>query len=168
MADTYDLITSTTLSSTASDVTFSSLGSYTDIRIEVSCQTSEPANIGLQFNGDTGTNYDWVSLNARTEGGSPVSAKSSNAGSVSINWYIASVTNAWAKMFVDIMSYRNSTRKTILARAITTSGNATFSGNELIAGTWRNTAAISSIKVFPGSGTFNVGTTITLYGIQAA
>jgi hypothetical protein len=168
MADTYDLIASTTLSSTAADVTFSSLGSYTDIRVEVSCQTSEASNIGLQFNGDTATNYDWVSLNGRSEGGSPVSAKASNAASLSINWYTASVTNAWAKIFVDIMSYRNSTRKTILSRAITTSGNSTFSGNELIAGTWRSTSAITSIKVISGGGTFNVGTTITLYGIQAA
>jgi hypothetical protein len=34
-------------------------------------------------------------------------------------------------------------------------------------GTWQSTSAISSIKIFPDTGSFGAGTSITLYGVSA-
>ena len=34
-------------------------------------------------------------------------------------------------------------------------------------GTWQSTSAITSIKIFPDSGSFGIGTSVTLYGVSA-
>jgi hypothetical protein len=63
------------------------------------------------------------------------------------------------------MNYANTTtNKSFLARASKGS-----SGVDLVAGLWRNTAAINSITFYePGARLFGIGSTFTLYGIAAA
>jgi hypothetical protein len=64
------------------------------------------------------------------------------------------------------MNYSNSTtNKTVLSRG----GNAATWVTTNV-GLWRNTAAITSIKVFASDGTSNMnsGSTFSLYGILAA
>ena len=59
MAITYEPIATTTLGSATASVTFSSLGSYTDIVLVCSVQSasSGDARINIRFNGDTASNY---------------------------------------------------------------------------------------------------------------
>jgi hypothetical protein len=62
------------------------------------------------------------------------------------------------------MNYSNSTtNKTVVARA----NNAGNQLNALVA-LWRNTAAITNVTVDAIFGSFNSGTTVSLYGIASA
>jgi hypothetical protein len=63
------------------------------------------------------------------------------------------------------MNYANGTsHKTALSRASTEGGSQVFANTWL----WRNTAAITSIKIEAASGNLDTGSTFTLYGILAA
>jgi hypothetical protein len=58
MTATYEKIATSTLGSTASDVTFSSIsGSYTDLVLIVNETCSTGSGLNVQFNSDTGSNY---------------------------------------------------------------------------------------------------------------
>ena len=61
---TYTPIATTTLSSAQSSVTFSSLGSYTDIILVYAGTGTSTDTQGIRFqvNGDTGTNYSNTTL----------------------------------------------------------------------------------------------------------
>ena len=62
------------------------------------------------------------------------------------------------------MNYANTTTyKTNISRS-----NNASTGVDAIATLWRNTAAITSVKVYPASGNMATGTIATLYGIKAA
>ena len=155
MAATYEPIATTTLGSAQSSVTYSSLGSYTDIVIVYNGTTDN--NLSLRFNGDTGSNYSVTRM-----GGYGSSASSSRYTSQTLmlgNYSVANTTAIW-----QVFNYSNSTTyKTALAKG----GGADY-GTEAYVGLWRNTAAITSITVLPSSGNLASGSTITLYGIKAA
>ena len=68
---------------------------------------------------------------------------------------------------LQLMNYSNTTTyKTILSRT-----NAAANGVDATVGLWRSTSAITSIEIGKNSGmsgTFQIGSTFTLYGIKAA
>jgi len=78
MALTYTLIASNTVGSTpVTSVTLSSIPStYTDLLVKFSTRNNDNVNsfahIGMRFNGDTGTNYNYVIL--RGDGSGAISA----------------------------------------------------------------------------------------------
>ena len=159
MPATYEPIATTTLGSAASSITFSSIpNTYTDLRLVVRINTS--GNTNLQFNGDTGTNYSVTALE-----GNGTSASSARRTSDSSMWgQQSSLNNNGSLWTVDIFAYAGSTNKTCL---MTTSADKNGSGTvETTVGLWRSTSAINSIYFF--GGTYNAGTTATLYGIKAA
>lgn len=163
---TYKLISSTTLGSAASSVTFSSIpATYTDlILISVATNTnSNGTGLGIRFNSDTATNYSKLYLYG--DGTSAVSGRNANQTSISIS-NMDVTTAEFGTAVTHIQNYSNSTTyKTLLSR-----GGATTSGNLVIfyTGTWRSTAAISTITLLPDAGNLNANSTFTLYGITAA
>lgn len=167
---TYTTIATTTLGSSQSSVTFSSLGSYTDLVLDVTGTSNIPANVGLRFNSDTGSNYSWTNLFERSEGsGARGTGKTTNQNILYCNWYTAITADALVQIKVNIQGYANSTtNKTILSRANTTPGNTTFSGNEIIFGLWRSTSPITSVTVYCDGANFSAGSKFNLYGITAA
>jgi len=168
---TYTPIASTTLGSSQSSVTFSSLGSYTDLVIDVTGTSAAAANVIIRFNGEnTGTNYSFIGLNNRSEGAGTavVTARTGGTSYMNINWYTAFTGDARSQSKIHIMNYRGSTYKSVLIRSITAPGNSTFSGNEVITGLWRNTAAITSVQIVCDGSTFSSGSTFNVYGIASA
>jgi hypothetical protein len=162
MPSTYSTIATTTLGSAAASITFSSLGSYTDIRLIL--RTVSPSNsdtINIRLNGDTGTNYSVTILGGNGSTAGSERRTSSNYMFVSNNY--VNVVDGTA--IFDFMNYRNTTtNKTVLMR----SGNAANSTTASVR-LWRNTAAITSIELSIASAyTFGTGTTATIYGITAA
>jgi hypothetical protein len=150
------------LASTASTVTFSSIPQgYTDLVIvAVPIAGSGGADLSIRFNSDSGSNYSHTILWGT--GSSAGSNRYSNQTYILCDYY-GSVGSNPSTRFINVMNYSNTTTyKTVLARA----GNA-GSGTDAIVGTWRNTAAITTIDIFQGP-TFGVGSTFTLYGIAAA
>lgn len=165
MATTYEPIATTTLSSAATTYTFSSIPStYTDLVLAISSTVATVNNSTyIQFNGDnTGGNY---SITLLTSGGSGSSTRFTTYNTPYVQYYSVpgSSTNPDATL-VNINNYSNtSTYKSFLSR----SGHGSY-GTDAVVGTWRNTAAINSIKIIQPTYNFNVGSTFTLYGIKAA
>ena len=154
-------IATQTLTANASSITFSSIPQdYTDL-ILVTSGASQPAGGGaafLRFNGDTGTNYSYLYMFG--SGSATSTGRFSNTTGVPTNRHNTTEGGGMGH----IMNYSNTTTyKTTISHG---AGN-----NIAIAytGSWRSTAAITSITIFPESGPgWATGFTATLYGIKAA
>ena len=162
---TYDKIATTTLGSAASSITFSSIAaSWTDLRLVLVDLDSNTSTQFIQFNGSTATNYSFTLL----AGNGTAASSTTLAGIPSISlgsWFGASTTIPNFST-VDIFSYAGSTYKTSL---VSNSYDANGSGGTYRSvALWSSTAAITSILISRSTGTFNTGTTATLYGIKAA
>ena len=159
MATTYTQIASQTLNSTTSSVNFSNIsGSYTDLVLVVAgTLTTGTDNIALQFNGDTGNNYSVVSMLG--DGSAASAFRSSNIA----NAGRCAMGTSSSSAIYSVNGYSNSTMyKTVLGRG----GMSSYGVDERVS-TWRNTAAITSILVFPTTYSFASGTVVSLYGITA-
>jgi hypothetical protein len=163
---TYEKIASTTLGSANATITFSSIpATYTDLRLVVTGTSNFTHTTGMQFNGDTGTNYS----ETRLEGDGATATSAGNTGVSYLRFY--GFTTTPTMFTVDLFSYAGSTNKTSLG---ITSADLNGSGNvRRYAQLWRSTSAINSISFGPGvsgaSGTtYSIGTTATLYGILKA
>lgn len=158
MPSTYTPIATTTLGSAASSVTFSSISStYTDLILIFNGKGGTSGNITFQFNSDTSTNYS----------ASIIYGDGSASGAVSVTnqttMNIGSVGTDWTTNTFSIMNYSNSTTyKTVVGR---------YSRSDEVGakiGLWRSTSAITSIVVSKSSGTYDVGSSFTLYGVKSA
>jgi len=165
MADTatYDKIATTTLGSAASSITFSSIAaSWTDLRLVIVPTSTAANDIQMQFNGDTATNYSYTSL----RGNGTSAASSAQTTVANISWTLGGQIDSIPHFYTgDVFSYSGSTYKTILMSSQEDDNGSGIVGRTV--GLWRNTAAITSIRLFTGVN-FLTGTTATLYGIKSA
>jgi len=160
MPTTYDPIATQTLVSAASSVTFSSIPStYTDLVLIVnSARTASNDSVSLEFNGDTGSNYSRLLMYGT--GSSAATFRESNATLIEIG---VQDTSNCTNIF-NVINYANTTsNKSVVARANATGVRVSYG-----IGVWRNTSAITSIKLATGGSTFIAGSVFTLYGIKAA
>ena len=161
MATTYQPIETQTLGSNAASLTFTSVPStYTDIVLEFSYPSSGTSGyqIGLRFNGDTGSNYSATVMYGETSTGS---ARTSNL-SYARTGHAAGTTSF--VMRCNIQNYSNSTTcKSVIAR----NGVVNTGVYETVA-LWRSTSAITSITIMIDGGTLPAGAIATIYGIKAA
>lgn len=157
MTTTYDCIATTTLSTSQSSVTFSAINNgFTDLVLMMGGSQSTGTNICMRLNSDTGTNYSDIGLNSYT-------SVTSNNNSNQPRFFWGPWDSNMAVATFHLQSYANTNvNKTIICR--------TSSANYFVVaavGLWRNTNAITTIEVFPDSGSFNSGTVLSLYGIKA-
>ena len=164
MAVTYDKIATNTLGSAASSVTFSSIpATYTDLVLVINAKGSASSYPTIRLNGDSSTNYSDTELNGN--GSNAASGRNSNTSVMyftrSAVWTTSEFTfNAIA----NFQNYSNATTyKTVLSRA-----NAAGSSVDAVVSLWRSTAAINQIVVSATTGTMEIGSTFTIYGIKAA
>jgi len=171
MPATYEPIATTTLGSAATNITFSSIpATYTDLRLVLVARSDRAINsidsVYFQVNSNTATNYSNTLLYGD---GSVQSYRESSASQILAASIPASgaTSGIFGLLIIDIFSYAGSTNKTFLCDS---SGDSNGSGRtQRAVALWRNTAAITSTKVYPAFGTnFITGTTATLYGIKAA
>jgi len=169
MANTYTLIASNTLSSSAASVTFSAIpNTYTDLVLRVSSRNNDTGTSEgflTQFNSDTSTNYSWRAL--LVGGGAPGSQGYSNQADIENRQAGNGATsNTFSSMEIYIPSYTASQNKPVSSYYVIEK-NVTDAYIGVEAGLWRNTAAISSIKLFNnGSIVFASGSSFFLYGIK--
>jgi hypothetical protein len=167
MATTYNKIASTTLGSASATITFNSIpATYTDLRIVVVGTASGNANVELTFNGDNsgaGTNYSRTALGA--DGATATSTRDTNLPYI-VNYLVFFRTSQPVFNSFDVFSYAGSTFKTVLCEGAADTNGAGGVGRTV--GLWRDTAAITSLRLAFASQTFSTGTTATLYGIKAA
>ena len=164
MAATYTPIASATVGTATTTVTFSSIPStYTDLVVASSIQVSGNVNVFMTFNSDSGANYSFTLLQG--DGSTASSGRVSNQTRIQLDSvaYPPFSGSSFAPGIVHINNYSNATTyKTALIRA-----NNGAVGVSVFAGLWRSTAAITTITFVAGAVNFAVGTTFTLYGIQA-
>ena len=156
---TYTLINSTTLSTAAATVTFSSIpGTYTDLVIVITGTVSIANNPTLQFNSDTGSNYSWTYLSG--SGTAAASGRGSSQTSILTGGF---GTSTIGNAIYHIQDYSNATtNKTVINRHNRSDDSVTT-----WVGLWRSTAAITSVILGAGGGNWNSGSTFKLYGIEA-
>lgn len=169
MALTYSLIASNVLSSTAANVTFSSIPStYTDLLLFVSARgdvASSIANLDVTINNITGTSYSYTYLlgNGATA--------SSNRGSSVPAFFLGhtdatnSLTGVFGSAEIYIPSYTANRIKPIAGISIQENNTITARqyGN---AGLWNNTSAITSIRIAPDANNWIASSSFYLYGIK--
>lgn len=170
MSSTYTPISTTTVTSAISSVTFTSIPqTYTDLVIVISATDGTPgtsfSNIQFRFNSDTGTNYSWTEMYGNGTSGTSHRGTSTTGG-----WggYMSSIASIFSAHTLNVMNYSNSSIfKTTIARnnfgALSSSTNRVTGANVSL---WRNTNAITSITL-NGAISFASGTTLSLYGIKA-
>ena len=171
---TYTLISSNVLTTTAASVTFSSIpATFTDLVVRVSARCSVGAartGLNLTLNGSSVAVYSYTILYA-----SGASASSYNGGSsTSLAEFIGangatSTTNTFANDEIYIPNYASSAYKVlsgVTAQEINSTGNNL---NQVAAGLWSNTAAITSITLVDNNASnFVSGSSFYLYGISNA
>jgi hypothetical protein len=165
MPATYEPIATTTLSSAAALITFSSISSaYTDLRLVFVLSTSAGQGPNVTFNNDTNTLYSFTYINGAGAGAS--TGKSTNQDRFTTYWATSYPTTSPAMFTMDLFSYRSSINKTAL---FSTSMDKNGSGEiNRFVGLYRSTSPITSIELISPSGNFTAGSTATLYGILKA
>jgi hypothetical protein len=160
MAVTYEPLATTTLSSSASNIEFTSIsGSYTDLVLVTSGTASAATNLAFQVNSDTGSNYSATLLKGNGSTASSYRYSSGTSGR------LGEVNNSTMGVFItSFQNYSNATTyKTVLTRS-----NVVSDHTSAWVSLWRSTSAITSIKILPDSGTLSTGFTATLYAVKAA
>ena len=169
MANTYELISSNILSTATASVTFSSIpATYTDLVVRATFRATGSGTgreMAVSFNGTT-TGYSFTLLNGTS--GVITSTRSSNDSSLSqlAMDSAGNTADTFSSFEAYIPSYTASQNKPVLLM-IATEENATNSAwLQANAGLWRNTAAITSVKVDAQFTTFVSGSSFYLYGIK--
>lgn len=139
-------------------------GTYSHLQLRILQRSTTPNNTNMTFNSDTGSNYNWHEL----YGDGSTAASASSAGSVTFMKasYLESITAGYVgASVIDILDYSN-TSKNKTMRALTGS-DANGTGYILLrSGLWRNTAAITTIRLTPATGSWDNYASIALYGIK--
>jgi hypothetical protein len=169
----FDLLETTTLTSSASSVSFTGLGSYSDyahLQIRFLVRSSRSAisdALVLNVNGDTGNNYRAHML--RGSGSSVTSAAYLDQNRIEVCNIIGDTgaTGNFNAGVMDLLDFA-STSKNKTFRQL--SGQTTNSQNiEFRSGLWQSTSAITSLVFAQESGpNFVSGTRFSLYGIKGA
>ena len=135
---------------------------YTDLTLVCVLTAGNTGDAYLRFNGDTGSNYSDTVL--RGNGTSVSSVRDSSSAGIDIGAVSTITSSEVGIVTIQILNYANATTyKTSLIRFSEPTGWVSS-----ICGTWRSTAAITSIDVTSRGGNWGSGSTFTLYGTKAA
>ena len=162
---TYVPIQAITLSAATADVTFTGIPqTFTDLVLVVGrlkSTTSSPY-LCFQFNSNTSTDYSVTHIEGT--GSSAVSSRLSSQNQITTGNSVGLGTTADAMVITHFMNYSNTTtNKTAMSRVSVIGGS--FPGTGAAVGLWRQTSAITSIRVFNNAGNLPADCTLTLYGI---
>jgi len=173
-ASSYDLLETTTLTSSASSVTFSGLGSYSDyahlqIRWVGRTDYSGVSTTGVRLNGDSGSNYSHHYLQGN---GSAVSAYGWPSNAYAQGGYFpgsGSGTDIFGTSILDILDFTSTTKNTTLRILSGVNPTSGLTAVGLFSSVWLSTAAVSSTTIFPATNdNYVTGSRFSLYGIKGA
>jgi hypothetical protein len=157
--NTYTPLATVTLTGTDSEIVFASIPStYRDLIVVMTPIGSGTANDSLYLKLNTSTaDFSYVQMYGDGSG------KGSNSGSGGrfTNYYNS--TGRVYNSVLQVMDYSATDKhKTYLSRF-----NADNSGVGAFAGRWAQTTAVNSLSIYPGAGSFAIGSTFSLYGVIA-
>jgi hypothetical protein len=172
MPTTYEAIATVTVGSGgAANIEFTSIpATFTDLAVKTSLRTDGSSangwqSIALTFNNST-SSYSGILLIGRGDL-SPASITSATS-SIEFAAYssdAAATANTFGSNEIYIPNYTSSNNKSV-SSDVANENNAARALAGLVAGLWSNSAAITSVKLVPNSGSFVQHSTATLYGIK--
>lgn len=165
MPGSYESIQTVTTTGGETSISFTSIPStYSHLQIRFVSNASTNDNY-MRFNSDSGTNYVWHNIYG--DGSSvAVYTPGINQNKVSAGYGSVNASNTYSGGAVcDILDYasanKNKTTRSLSGYDENGSGYALFHS-----GLWMSTAAITSITIFPGSGSIKAGSIFALYGVN--
>ena len=157
----------------AANVEFTSIpATYTHLQVRCIARSDRAASnfdgVAFQFNSDTAANYSAHNLSGDGSSASAeAAANASNMNAVLISG-VSAGANGFGAGITDILDYANTNKY----KTIRTLGGMDNNGSGLVrfsSGSWRNTNAITSIKMIStNSANFVQYSTFALYGIKSA
>jgi hypothetical protein len=165
----YQLIESQILSVAASEITFSSLATYSStfrhLQIRYTAKNSSSATgINVRFNGETGSIYS----RHHTRGNGSATASAAVASQTSIPMLEAMANSTTADVFaagvLDILDAYSTTKNTTLKAMYGNQINP--AGVYLTSGLIQSTSAIGSITLTTSANDFIAGSRFSLYGLE--
>lgn len=168
----YELITSTILSSTSASVTFSNLGTaaagYKHLQIRATVRDTRNGFSGsnhyLRLNGDTGNSYAMHQLygtGSSVGSGAATSATSIYIGDVPA---VGGTTGAYAAEIIDILDFASTSKYKTVRGLCGMAQN--YNWISLNSGVWMSTNAVTSITIFSNLGNLETGSRFSLYGLR--
>ena len=171
MANTFELIASSTLASAASTIDFTSIPStYTDLCLKASLRSSDAAafvNYTLKFNASGGTAYSVRVLYGSGSAATSASSSGAAAGDYGFQDGAGATASTFANVEIYIPNYAGSAYKSWSTDQVQ-ENNATAAYAGLLAGLWSNTAAINQVTLTSSAGNFVTNSTAYLYGVKNA
>lgn len=175
LGDYESIQTVTVGSGGAADIEFTSIPStYQHLQIRHFCISNRTTyaveDIVMRFNGDTAANYSRHGL--RGNGATAASVAEANASYILLEYSSGtSVSNFFGVGVTDILDYRDTNKYTTSRSLSGTDTNGLVAGEPgriyLTSGNWRNTNAITSIKMSPLNGNqWLQHSHFALYGIR--
>tara|TARA_R110000822_G_scaffold26544_3_gene79846 strand:+ start:427 stop:993 length:567 start_codon:yes stop_codon:yes gene_type:complete len=170
-AGAFDLLETQTLASNAASITFTALDTlaagYQHLQIRFAARSADSVtgarDLGIRLNGDTGTNYSYHNLRGT---GSAVQALGGSTTNVMFQEEVfvgnSEASGIFGSGVVDILDY-NATSKFTTIRTLL-GYNASSSRLALSSGSWRNTDAVTSVLLYPNSGSILAGSRFSIYG----
>ena len=163
VAGDYQSIATTTVGGAgAASITFSSIpATYQHLQVRSLMTSSATGEFTAAFNADTGANYYRHFLYG--DGTLPYSG--ANALSSFVGYQAGIAANMFGVSVMDILDY-TSTNKYTTVRTLAGMDRNGSGDIALYSGLWKNTAAITSITIYPPSGTISQYSSFALYGIK--
>lgn len=164
------LISTQTLSVSATSINFNAIGStFKDLLLVVSARSDRASGLdqmNINFNGSSSSYYNMQLLGFGTGSG-----YSEAGGTTYVYNYGAdgatATSNTFGNTAIYIPNYASSTLIKVVGTDQVFEINATGGWQGIAAGSWGNTAAITSIAITPLNGpNWVAGTTASLYGIK--
>ena len=159
---TYTPLQTITLGSTASSVTFASIPqTYRDLVLVLTALGSATLEGRVRLNSDSGSHYHSVRMSGN--GSSPTSASLGSQTSGSISTVATATTGGALQTELQVMDYSATNKhKTMLSR----SGQSAVA-TEAVVLRWASTAAVTTVEILTSEGSFEIGATFSIYGIEA-
>ncbi len=158
----------------AADVTFTSIPStFQHLQIRGFARTSR-ATFGVdalrfQLNGDPSANYSWHHM--RGDGSATEAAAGANASYMESQRILGTTTGSgFGGLIIDLLDYKNTSKYTTarVLGGVDTNGTVGGIGGAVMitSGSWRNTAAVTSVKLYGDAANFAQYSHFALYGIK--
>ena len=167
--NSYFPIASYTVTTAQSSITFAGIPqNFTHLEIRCGLNGTAAGTFGngrMGFNGDSGANYSSHNMYGYASATGAQSEVSGSRMYTQIYTSLASTSSYLGVAVIDILDYANTnkykTTKSLNGIEFNSDGSTRFSS-----GNWRNTAAITSVEFVIDSGNFNVGSNISIYGVN--
>lgn len=158
----------------AANIEFSSIvGTYKHLQIRgIAFPSTGAQDLLIRFNSDTGANYSYHGIYGNGGTATAYSGTSTTFMQSVVGAGNATKTSCFAVAVVDILDYANTNKyKTIrILHGLDTNNTGAVDVNQGVvgmdSGSWRNTAAVSTIRLYPYAGNFAQYSSFALYGVK--